>query len=367
MAEPARSYHRHRLILSGASVLVRIAVLALATWAAARLWHPPAPSRWADLALIVALELAALAAAVELATAPLTVLAAFRLPRRYGLLHQPWRRWLADRAKATAIRALLGLVAFELIYALLWTTAHWWLAAAAVFFVGYVIRTAVTPVLVLPLFYRLTPLADAALRDRLLALAARAAIPVLGVWVGDQSRKSRTANASVTGIGRTRRIVLWDTLLAQFTPDEIEFVLAHELGHHAHADVRRMLAIQGALTLAKFWIVDRALRAGAAFWDYREAADPAGLPWLALVLLVLGLLGAPIANAFSRRIECQADDFALATTGNVQAFIGAIERLAALNLAERRPNRLVELLLYTHPSVDRRLARHAPPPAPTRA
>ena len=97
----------------------------------------------------------------------------------------------------------------------------------------------------------------------MLALAARANVPVLGVWVGDQSRKSRTANGTVTGIGRTRRMILWDTLLTQFTPDEIEFVLAHELGHHAHSDVRRGLLLDGALTLAKFWIADGLLRAGA--------------------------------------------------------------------------------------------------------
>jgi STE24 endopeptidase len=301
-------------------------------------------------------------------TAPLTIAAGFWLPRQFGLLHQPWGRWLADRAKALGIGALLGLAAFEILYALLRLTPLWWLAAAGVFWLGLILQTAVAPIWLLPLFYRLTPLQDEALRQRLLVLAERARVPVLGVWVGDQSRKSRTANGSVTGIGRTRRMILWDTLLARFTPDEIEFVLAHELGHHAHGDVRRMLLFQGALQLAEFWAADGLLRWGAAVWGWSGIADPAGLPWLALVLLGLSLGAAPIANAYSRRIECEADDFALATTGNVQAFVGAIERLATLNLAERRPSRWKEWLLYTHPSIDRRLARHAPPrrsPAPS--
>lgn len=363
MSDPARAYHRWRLLLSGSNLLLSAAVLALGAWLTARGLRPPSSLGWPDLALWVAIEAAALGVAIQIATAPATVIAGYWLPRRFGLLHQPWGRWLLDRAKAAAIQAPLGLLAFEIMYGLLWLTSVWWLAAAAIFFVGYVVSAAIAPVWILPLFYRLTPLEDAALRERLLALAARVRVRVLGVWVGDQSRKSRTANAALTGIGRTRRIVIWDTLLRGFPPEEIEFVLAHELGHHVHGDVRRGLLVQGVLMLVRFWLADRLLRAGAGFWGWSGIGDPAGLPWLALVLLGLGLAAAPIAHAFSRWIECQADDFALATTGNIPAFVGAIERLAALNLAERRPNRLVELLLYTHPSIDRRLARHAPPPA----
>ncbi len=364
MQDGATSYHRWRLILSSANIAVTAAVLALGTWLATRPLRPPAPGRWPDLALVVAIELALLGAARLVATAPLTAAAGYWLPKRFGLLHQPWSRWLADRAKAVAIDALLGLLAFEIMYALLRSTPRWWLAAAAVFFAGLVLRTAVAPIWLLPLFYRLTPLEDGPLRDRLIALAARARVPVLGVWVGDQSRKSRTANGAVTGIGRTRRIVVWDTLLTRFTPDEIEFVLAHEMGHHAHADVRRMLLLQGVLALGKFWVADRLLRLGAGAWGWNGIADPAGLPWLALTLMGLGLVVAPVANAYSRRIECQADDFALGITRNIPAFAGAIERLATLNLAERRPGRLRELLLYTHPSTDRRLARHPASSAP---
>jgi len=357
MRDDARAYHRWRLILSGARLGLTALVLALGVRAAAGPARPPVPAHWPGLALVVLIELAILGFAVQLATAPLSVIAGYLLPRRFGLLHQPWRRWLADRAKGLAIGGLLAGVAFEVLYALLRSTPHWWVLAAAIFFAGYVLGTAVAPVWLFPLFYRLTPLRDARLHDRLLALARRAGVPVLGVWVGDQSRKSRTANGTVAGLGRTRRMILWDTLLTQFTPDEIEFVLAHELGHHAHGDVRRTLALQGALALGKFWLADRLLRLGGPLWGLDGLADPAGLPWLALVLMALGLAAAPIANAYSRRIEAEADDFALALTQNVPAFRGALERLAALNLSKRRPSRLEELLLYSHPSVDRRIAR----------
>jgi STE24 endopeptidase len=229
--------------------------------------------------------------------------------------------------------------------------------AAAVFFAGYVVTAVVLPVWVLPLFYRLTPLPSGPLRERLTTLADRVRVPVIGVWVADQSRKSRTANAAVVGLGRTRRIVLFDTLVEGFAPAEIESVLAHELGHHVHGDVRRGLLAQATLTLATLGTADVALAVGVRLLRLDGRADPAGVPWFGLTMLVAGLVAMPLGNAFSRWLERQADDFALATTGDRAAFVAAMERLAALNLAERRPHPLEEFLLYSHPAIDRRIAR----------
>jgi Zn-dependent protease with chaperone function len=226
-----------------------------------------------------------------------------------------------------------------------------------VFFVVGIALAALFPILIVPLFYRLTPLANPELTDTLLALARRAGVGVVGVWVVDESRKSRTANAAVVGLGRTRRIILYDTLATSFRREEVETVVAHELGHHVHGDLRRGLLVQGALTLLTFWLAGRFMDAGVGFWGLTGPADPAGLPWLALVLLGIGVLQLPLSNGFSRWIERQADDFALTLTGNPAAFIGAMERLGELNLAERRPHRLKELLLYSHPALDRRIAR----------
>src|SRR5881296_28784 len=231
------------------------------------------------------------------------------------------------------------------------------LVAAALAFAFAIALTAVLPIWILPMFFRLTPLADTTLRTRLLALAERAGVSAVGVWIADQSRKSRTANAAVIGLGRTRRILLYDTLAAGFRPEEIEAVLAHELGHHAHGDLRRGLLVQGALSVVTFWVASHALSAGVGRFGYAGVADPAGLPWLALVLAALGLLLTPLVNAFSRYVERQADDFALALTRDPDGFIGAMERLAALNLAERRPHPLKEALLFSHPALDRLIAR----------
>ena len=120
------------------------------------------------------------------------------------------------------------------------------------------------------------------------------------MFVADQSRKSRTANAAVVGLGRTRRIVLFDTLLSDFPPEEIESVLAHELGHHVHGDVRRGLLVNGAVSLVTFWLAALALDAGVPLFGLDGRADPAGQPWLALVLVALALVQLPLANGFSR-------------------------------------------------------------------
>jgi STE24 endopeptidase len=354
----AERYHRGQLYLGlagfGLSVAYLLGVLASGFTAQLTLIVGVVVDVWWVKVAVVASVLGLGHAAVRF---PLRVMRGFWLPRRFGLLHQPFAPWLADGLKAAALGGVLGLAGVLIVYGLLRTTAWWWLIAATVFFVVGIALSALFPVLIVPLFYRLTRLADPALERRLLALAERAGVPAIGVWVIDASRKSRTANAAVVGLGRTRRIVLFDTLASGFREDEAEAVLAHELAHHVHGDLRRGLVVHGALTLATFWLAGRLLPAGIPLWDLEGPADPAGLPWLALVLMGLGALQLPLANAFSRRIERQADDFALALTRDPDAFIGAMERLATLNLAERRPHRLKEILLYSHPALDRRIAR----------
>ncbi len=354
----ARRYHRLQLWLAVAGLVVEVLYLVAALASgAARSVAEAAGGVSAALAWRVAVVAVALGVGERLLAAPLAWLRGYRLPRRYGLLHQSFGSWLGDRLKAAAIAGALGLVAIEVIYGLLAATASWWLVATAVLVALEVALAFVFPVWLLPLFYRLVPLDDDRLRQRLLDLAARAGVPAVGVWVADQSRKGRTANAALAGLGRTRRIVLFDTLLRNFAPDEVEVVLAHELGHHVHRDLWRGLGVQAAVTVLALWVVDRLLRLGVARLGLQGPADPAGLPWLALVLLGIGLLAAPAVNGFSRRLERQADDFALAATGDAGAFVRALERLAALNLAERHPPRVKELLLASHPSIDRRIAR----------
>jgi Zn-dependent protease with chaperone function len=353
----ARAYHRRQLARSLAELAAAVTYLLvlIETRAAAHLteWLGRWSSRWW---LQLALALLVLAAGHRLLTLPLAWLGGFWLPRRYGLLHQPFGRWLLDAAKAWLLAGGLGLLAAEVVYGLMRVTPWWWLWGAAVFLAGYALLALVAPIWLVPLFYRLTPLPDGEIKTRLLALAGRVGVPVTGVWVVDQSRKSRTANAAVTGLGRTRRILLFDTLLHDFTPDEVEAVVAHELAHQLHGDIRRGLLVQGALTLVTFWVADGALRVGAGLLGLEGPADIAGLPLFGLVLLGVSLGALPVANGWSRHVERQADQFALETIPDPDPFIGAMARLAVLNLAERNPHRLEELFLYSHPAIGRRIA-----------
>jgi STE24 endopeptidase len=354
----ARTYHRWQLGLSVIRVLLTAGYLAvlLATGAAARLrdlldawtthWWLAVPS-----AVIM------LAAGHELLTLPLAWLGGLELPRRYGLSHELLGQWLRDRIKGGLIGAGLASAGALVVYGLIRSTPWWWLWAAAAFAAGGALLAFVMPIWLVPLFYRLTPLSEGDLRSRLLRLAERARVPAVGVWIADQSRRSRTANAAVTGLGRTRRILVFDTLVSRFEPAEVEAVLAHELGHHVAGDVWRGLVVQGVVTLAAFWVADRALGAASGSLGLSGPADLAGLPFLGLVTMAVSLIALPVINSWSRHVETRADDFALRLMGTPGPFIGAMERLADLNLSERNPPYLKELLLHSHPSVGRRVAR----------
>jgi STE24 endopeptidase len=161
----------------------------------------------------------------------------------------------------------------------------------------------------------------------------------------------------VVGFGHTRRIVLFDTLVKELSADEVEAVIAHELAHHVHGDISRGLLVQGAMTLATFWAADQVLGAATRWLGLTGAADLAGLPLFGLIIMGASLVALPVANGWSRHVERQADDFAVRAAGNPSAFITAMDRLGALNLAERDPHPWTEFFLYSHPSIGRRVAR----------
>lgn len=354
----ARRYHRRQFLLALADLSLGIALLSWwsGSGAAGRVAAFLATHLHSPAAVVGAMTLA-LGASQTLLTLPLDVLAGFVLPRRAGLLTQSLASWVGDRAKALLIGGALGLLSVEIVYALLrWSPVRWWLWAGGILAAGIVLLAAVVPLWLVPLFYRLTPLDDPALRARILALANRMGVRAAEALVADLSRKGRTANAAVVGLGRTRRILLSDTLLREFPAEEVEVILAHELGHHARRHVAKGLVLQSLLVVGGLWAADRALRRAVGALGLAGPADPAGLPFFALVLTALGLLTMPMVAAWSRRLEREADRVALDVTGAPDAFVAAMERLGRLNLAERQPGRLRELLFATHPSLAARIA-----------
>jgi STE24 endopeptidase len=293
----------------------------------------------------------------EVGSLPLGFYSGFTLERRYGLSTEPFAAWLADRAKSFGLGLALGGAAASLLYWLMRLSPdRWWLAAGATFALLIVGLTNLAPVLLLPMFYSVKPLDRERLRARLLELAQRAGARVLGAYEWGLAVKTRKANAALAGLGATRRILVSDTMLAEYSDDEIEVVLAHELAHHVHGDIWKGILFESGLTIAGFYLAFRVLRAFGGAAGLRDMADVAGLP---LVLIAAGLVSLaviPFAHAMSRAFERRADRFALDLTRNPAAFISAMRRLGAQNLAEERPSRIVRWLFYSHPPIRERIA-----------
>jgi STE24 endopeptidase len=192
--------------------------------------------------------------------------------------------------------------------------------------------------------------------ERLTALSERAGARVNGVFTLDFSARTTVANAGLMGLGRTRRIVLGDTLYGNYTPEEIEAILAHELGHHVHHDIGRGIAVNALFTLSGLWFASVVLRWGVQAFGFRGPGDVAAFPLLALVALLFGIATLPLGNAYSRWRERLADRFALQITGNPRAFGTAMLKLADQNLTEAEPEPWVVWLLYSHPTIGERVA-----------
>jgi STE24 endopeptidase len=336
------------LLLSGLAFALRDALAGAARWQPLTHWAP----------LQVAAYFGVLYGAYFLLDLPLSFYGGYTLPHRYGLSTQRLRGWVADLGKGLALSVVFELAAVEFVYALLAVTPNaWWLWVGGAMLLVTVVLANLGPVLLMPLFYKFTPLPDGDLKSRLLALAERAHTRVRGVYSMNLSTRTRAANAGLTGLGNTRRIVVGDTLLESFTPDEIEVVLAHELGHQVHHDIPMLIAVQTGVTLGGLFVVNLVLHAVVATVPaYHGLADVATITLLAATLGVFGLVMLPLTNGSSRWAERRADGYALETTHNVPAFISAMTRLANQNLAEAEPAPWIEFLLHDHPSTGRRIA-----------
>jgi STE24 endopeptidase len=267
--------------------------------------------------------------------------------------------WTVDQLKTLGLSAVLGGILIEVVYAVLRLSPEWWwLWVAGILLIFTVLLTTLAPILLMPIFYKFVPLGEehAELVERLLHLAERTHTQVQGVFKFNMSRRTKAANAGLTGMGNTRRIILGDTLIAEFTPDEIETVLAHELGHHVHKDIPVGIALESAMTLVGLYLASIGLSLGVAYFGFSGPSDVAAMPLLILVMGAYGLLTMPLGNAFSRWRERRADDFALRVTENGPAYASALSRLANQNLAEADPEPWVEFLLYSHPALQRRIS-----------
>lgn len=281
----------------------------------------------------------------------------FLLEGRFKLSTQRFSSWAGDELKGFLVGLVLGTVVVEVLYLTIrqWPQ-HWWMLAWALFMALFILLAQLAPIVLFPIFYKFEPLDNEDLRRRLVVLSERAGTRVRGVYRWKLSEKSKKANAALTGLGATRRIILADTLLDNYTAEEIEAVLAHELGHHVHRHILKSIFVQAAITLFGFWAANWVLHYAVDQQMFEELSDFADLPLLALVSVVLSFLLMPALNAYSRFNERQADRYAFESISSVEPFITSMNKLAEQNLAERTPSKWVEWFFHSHPAISRRLA-----------
>ncbi len=281
----------------------------------------------------------------------------FQLERKFQLATQRVRSWLWDEIKGFLVGLVLAGIVVELLYFIIrQSPQHWWLITWIVFLALFVLMAQLAPVVLFPIFYKFEPLENEDLRRRLVLLSEHAGTRVRGVYRWKLSEKSKKANAALTGLGNTRRIILADTLLDNYAPEEIEAVLAHELGHHVHRHILKSIFVQAGTTLLGFWAANWVLHYAVDHHMFEELSDFANLPLLAITVTALSLLLMPALNAYSRFNERQADRYAFESIASVEPFISSMNKLAQQNLAERTPAKWVEILFHSHPAISKRVA-----------
>ena len=305
-------------------------------------------SLWAYLLVFVII--------LQLVTLPLGFYSGFVVDHRFHLSTQTIRGWVVDELKGLGLELAFGLLAGTVLYYLIGTTGLWWIVAAVVFAVFSILLSIILPFVILPIFYKVNPLSDIKLKEGLLQMTKKAGLgSVDRVLVADESRKSIRANAFFSGVGKSKSIVLFDTLLSDFTRREIITVVAHELGHYVNKDIWLEALTSGLLIIPPFFVADLTLRLAVSSSSLTSLIDPAGVPLIFAVLIVSNFVLQPVSNAISRTVERRADEFALRVANDPEAQASTERRLADLALAVDKPSRLVEVLFYTHPPSSERI------------
>ncbi|MBN2686377.1 MAG: M48 family metallopeptidase [Pontiellaceae bacterium] len=289
---------------------------------------------------------------------PFSYYGGYVLDQHYGLSNETMGEWMVDFFKSLLIDMLMAAILFPVIYALLRWLPEWWWAAAAVFYIVFVvIVSALAPVVIMPLFHKFEPLKEGELAEAVRKMMSDAGIQVVGVFKWGLEEKTTTANAAFTGFGRTRRIILGDTLLSGYSQEEILAILAHEVGHYKNRDIPRLMFTSSVLALLGLYVAHLCLTSLVGLLGLGRIDNIAAAPIFLFSIFIFSLIAMPFANAHSRRREYAADAYAVKTLGSADALASALEKLADQNLSNKEPAPWIEFLLHSHPSIARRVAR----------
>ena len=353
----AKRYARIRLQLSlvGAVVYFLFSIVLLAS-GATRVVEQAVRQYIANDYLVVLAFTAALGLAESILTLPLQYYSGFYLEHKYNLSNQTLWRWIWEGLKGLLVSIPIAVpLVLAFYYCLRSFGSLWWLPVGSLLFVLSVVLARLGPVLIFPLFYKFQPLPEGELRSKILGLCRSVGMSVQGVFVFDMSKNTKKANAAFAGIGRSKRIILGDTLVANFRDEEIETVFAHELGHYKLRHIMVMMALGTLSSFLGLYLTAVLYESSLTWFGFTSIAQIAALPLLAVWLGIYSLVTAPLTNMVSRSHERAADRFAVRLTGNAEAFGNALRKLAAINLADVSPHPVVEFLFHSHPSIEKRI------------
>ena len=288
---------------------------------------------------------------------PVSYYSSFYLEHKYNLSNQAFGKWIWENFKGLLVSLTIGIPILLLFYfSLNQFGDNWWLPFAVIMFFVSVVLSQIFPVLILPIFYKLTPIDNEELKERITALAKNAKIKVENVFKFDMSKNTKKANAAFTGLGKTKRIILGDTLLDNFSDDEIETVIAHELGHYKKKHIVKNIIFGTVTSFLTLFIIAYLYKSSLSWFNFSSITQIAALPLLAIWSMLIGIIQTPLGNILSRKYEYQADEYAVKETGNADVFIGTLEKLNKQNLGDNEPHPFVEWFFYSHPSIKNRIS-----------
>jgi len=288
---------------------------------------------------------------------PLNFYSEFYLEHKYKLSNQTFWQWIWEDFKGVLVGGVIGIPVMLIFYYVIRTYGNfWWLVFAIIMFLLSVILAKFLPVVILPLFYKIKPIEDEELKSRVLKLAENAGMKVENIFQFNMSKNTKKANAMFTGLGKTKKIILGDTLLNEYTTDEIETVIAHEMGHYKHKHIIKNLIIGTVSSFLMFFLIAYFYQISLSWFSFSNISQIAALPVLSLWAMIIGFLMEPLTNIISRKFEYQADEYAVKSTNKKQIFIDTLNKLTEQNLSDKDPHPLVEWFFYSHPSIKNRVA-----------
>lgn len=288
--------------------------------------------------------------------APVNIYTGFYLEHKFGLSNQTFTKYFIENLKSALIGLVIGTPILLLFFFIIRQFGDlWWLVFASSMFLISVVLSQIFPVLIMPVFYKVVPLEDEELKSRITKLAANAGLSVKSVFSFNMSKNTKKANAAFTGLGKTKRIILGDTLLNEYSRNEIETVIAHELGHYKRKHITKNILFGTVSSFLTFFIISVLYRNSLNLFNFSDITQISALPVLSLWAMLIGIIQTPIGNILSRKYEYEADQYSIEATLKPVSFIKTLSKLTDQNLGDKEPHPFIEWFFYSHPSVKNRI------------